>query len=74
MKFKVGDKVKVGVSFPNLNETGRICVITEIKPISSKFDYDIQEIDSLWSSPIYEHEVELCLRKGEQLLFSFMRQ
>lgn len=74
MKLKVGDKVKI-VNFIHRHRIGQVGVIIETyfeEFPDTKFPYRVGI--GLWNCPMMESELELALRKGEQLTFAFMEQ
>lgn len=73
MKFKVGDKVKILSYALDINvapsEIGKAGVIVEIFYESIYVKTDSKEYGS-WS--VREQDIGSVIKKGEQLLFSFM--
>lgn len=73
--FKIGDKVKI-VNFHDKEVIGEVGAIIEVKDFFSEFAYSIRwdKIPPNYCKtiPLYENEIELAVKVGEQLLFCFM--
>lgn len=74
MMFKVGDRVRI-TEFSHKNKVGKVGVVIETyfsEFPKSKYPYRIKVGN--WDCPMMEGELELALKKGEQLSFSFMSE
>lgn len=73
MELKVGDKVRI-VKFPEKSCVGMVCEVISIEH-EGGFDYccRIKQMSTHWNCLMFVDEIELLSRKGEQLLFSFMK-
>ena len=73
MKFKVGDRIKVTAKIWWIDKyiTNKVGVITKVD-LDRFFHYTI-DIGTI-KIPVGGNEIELYLKKGQQLLFSFMSE
>jgi len=67
-KFKIGDRVKI-VKFPNKRCIGYICEVIDDKITGTNFCCKVVAISNPeWRCVMKSDEIELCLKRGEQLL------